>query len=389
MIDRNAAPTLATEMTRYPVVTVTGPRQSGKTTLCRTLFPDKPYVSFEPLDVRDRVRDDVRGFLAEHRGGAILDEVQHVPGLLPALQVEVDADPTPGRFLLTGSQHFGLAQGIAQSLAGRTAVLQLLPPSFEELRRFGGEAPDLWTAVWTGAYPRIHDRGLPASGWLGDYVATYVQRDVRQIANIGDLSTFTTFLRLCAARTGQELNLAALGADAGISQATARAWLSVLEASWLVHRLPPWHANASKRWIKAPKLHFFDTGLVCWLLGIHAPSELRLHPLRGAVVESWVVSEVYKAHVHARRDPRLFHWREVRGAEVDLVIDAGLPRWLVEVKSGATVASDALAGLRRALAGADGARARLVYGGDERHVRGEVEVCGWAMLRDADWLTRG
>ncbi|MCZ7686908.1 MAG: AAA family ATPase [Sandaracinaceae bacterium] len=247
MIERNLGPVLLESARYYPVVTLTGPRQSGKTTLCRALFPDKPYVTLEALDVREYARTDPRAFLAEHAGGAVLDEVQHVPELTSWIQVVVDEDPRPGRFVLTGSQHFGLSDAIAQSLAGRTAVHHLLPPSLDELRRFERAPTTLLETLFTGAYPRIHDRGIPAERWLSDYLTTYVQRDVRQVLNVADLSAFTTFLRLAAGRTARELNLSALGADAGVSHNTARSWLSVLETSWLCHRLPPLFRNLRKQ----------------------------------------------------------------------------------------------------------------------------------------------
>jgi predicted AAA+ superfamily ATPase len=370
----------------YPVVTVTGPRQSGKTTLCRAVFGDRPYRSLEAPDVLAWVRDDPKGFLAEHRDGAVLDEVQNAPELLSWLQVEVDERPDPGRFVLTGSQHFGLSAGIAQSLAGRTAVLQLLPPSLEELRAFPSRSEDLVQTLWTGAYPRIHDRGVPPARWLSDYVATYVQRDVRQVTNVTDLAAFMTFVRLAAGRTGAELNFSALGADAGVSHNTARSWLSVLETSFLCHRLPPWHRNTRKQLVKTPKLHFFDSGLACWLLGIVEPEQLRHHPLRGAIFESWVVAEAYKALVHAGLEPRLFHWRETRGVEVDLLVDRPAGPLLVEAKSGATVANDALKALAEAMKELGGGRAMVVHGGDDTGVRLSVELRPWSAIDDAVWL---
>ncbi|MDE3032670.1 MAG: ATP-binding protein, partial [Acidobacteriota bacterium] len=270
MIQRNLLPVLLRSAELYPVVTLTGPRQAGKTTLCQQAFPDKPYASLEPLETRAFAQEDPRGFLAQFPSGAILDEVQQAPDLLSYLQVHVDRNPAPGQFILTGSQHLGLSQAISQSLAGRTAVLHLLPPSLEELRRFPNPPDSLFDTLFAGAYPRIHDRSIPPSRWLSDYLATYVQRDVRQVLNVGDLVTFTTFLRLCAGSTAQELNLSRLATDAGISQPTARAWLSVLETSFLGFRLPPWHTNLRKRRVKAPKFHFFDSGLACHLLGIQS-----------------------------------------------------------------------------------------------------------------------
>lgn len=385
-IPRNLRGSLLEAARHYPVVTVTGPRQSGKTTLCRALFPARPYLSLEAPDVASWARDDPRGFLHAHADGAVLDEVQTVPELLRYLQGEVDERPDPGRFILTGSQHFGLSAAIAQSLAGRTAVLQLLPPSRQELIRFPNAPDDLLTTIWMGAYPRIHDRGVPARRWLADYVATYVQRDVRQVLAVGDLTAFTTFVRLCAGHTAQELNLTRLGADAGVTHVTARSWLSVLETSFLVHRLPPWHANTRKRLVKTPKLHFFDTGLACYLLGIRTPEELRLHPLRGALFESWVVGEAYKAHAHAGLAPRMHHLRATRGPEIDLVVEQGPERLLVEVKSGQTVPADASRHLVAALGDGVGTAGWIVHGGVDAGPRRNIRLVPWNGLTDRDWL---
>ena len=213
----------------YPVVLVTGPRQSGKTTLCQMAYPDKRYVSLEALDIRDFASGDPRGFLAGYADGAIIDEIQNVPELLNYLQTEIDIRPDPGRFILTGSQHFGLSQSIAQTLAGRCGILVLLPPSLQELCAFPTAPTDLLPLLWQGAYPRIYDRDIPAHQWLTDYTTTYIQRDVRQVINVSDLQAFSGFLKLCAGRTAQEINLSALGNDAGVSHNTARAWLSVLK----------------------------------------------------------------------------------------------------------------------------------------------------------------
>ena len=246
VIQRNLAGPLLELASRMPVLAVTGPRQSGKTTLCRQAFPELDYVTLEALDQRDFAREDPRGFLRAHGDGAILDEVQRVPELLSYLQGEVDERPEPGRFVLTGSQHFGLTEAISQSLAGRVANLYLLPPSLDELGRFGAQPDDLWELVWSGSYPRIYDQGLDPGQWLADYAATYIQRDVRQVLNVGDLEAFTTFVRLVAGRTSAELNLSTLGADAGVSHNTARAWLSVLEASFICFRLPSWRRSKRK-----------------------------------------------------------------------------------------------------------------------------------------------
>jgi uncharacterized protein len=370
----------------YPVVLLDGPRQSGKTTLAKAAFPDKAYVTLEPLDVRDFARSDPRGFLSQYRSGAIIDEVQHAPDLLSYLQEEVDRDPAPGRFVLTGSQNLQISQTVSQSLAGRVGILHLLPFSREELASFKNAPNDLFELLWTGCYPRIYDRSIPAQQWLADYVATYVQRDLRQLLNVGDLARFTTFLRLCAAHTAKELKLTALGADAGISHNTANAWLSVLESSYLCYRLPAWHRNINKQIVKAPKLHFFDTGLVCYLLGIKEPEQLRHHPLRGAIFETWVFSELYKKRLHAGDTPQLFHFRVSRGIEVDFVEMTANGAMLLEAKSGETLASDyfqAMNDLEKLLlqkGATEKIEKRLVYGGSAASVRSGVQVVPWSAL---------
>jgi uncharacterized protein len=388
MIQRDLQPTLLRWAGAYPVVTLTGPRQSGKTTLCKAAFPDKPYISLEPLETRAFALEDPRGFLSQYPEGAILDEVQHAAGLLSYLQDLVDRDPTPGRFILTGSQHFGLSDAVSQSLAGRTAILHLLPPSLTELRRFPSAPKDLFTTLFMGAYPRIHDQGIPPERWLADYLATYVQRDVRQVLNVGDLLSFNTFLRLCAGSTGRELNLSRLGAAAGISQPTAKAWLSVLESSFLCFRLGPWHTNHRKRLVKAPKLHFYDAGLVCYLLGIRTAQQLETHPLRGSIFETWVAAEVMKMHLHQGIEPSAFHYREVSGLEVDLVLQESGRTRLLEFKSGRTIDGSWLQPLLEAAealkAGASGQAFEpiLVYGGDQQQLRSGVTIHPWDRLED-------
>jgi hypothetical protein len=376
---------------RFPVLVVTGPRQSGKTTLCRAVFPHLPYVSLELPDVRRRVLDDPRGFLREYAEGAILDEVQNTPEVLSYLQVEVDERPRPGRYILTGSQHFGLRQSVTQSLAGRAAMLELLPFSRGELRAGKLAKADLFHVLWTGGYPAIHDRKIPPGEWLGSYVATYVERDVRQLLNVSDLLAFQTFLRLCAGRTGQMLNLSALGSDAGITHNTARSWLGVLEASYICFRLPPYFRNVGKRLLKTPKLHFYDSGMACYLLGIRSPEELRHHPLRGAIFESWVLSEIVKAHVHAGTVCDVTFFRDSHGLEVDAVVQSGQRALLVEAKSGETVSSDAFDSLDRVQTVLEAgnhqpkASKMVVYGGRDRWVQREVTALPWGDMDRYDW----
>ncbi|MEO1083952.1 MAG: ATP-binding protein [Acidobacteriota bacterium] len=390
-VGRHLASRLRDVAATMPVVAVTGPRQSGKTTLCRDVFPDKPYVTLEALDTRGFASEDPRGFLRQYGDGAIFDEVQRVPELLSYLQGEVDSRPEPGRFILTGSQHFVLTEGLSQSLAGRVGVLYLLPLSLDEIAQFGEVPDDLWEVVVKGAYPRIFDRQLEASTWLADYTTTYLQRDVRQVLNVTDLEAFTGFLELAAGRTACEVNFSALGADAGVTHPTARSWLSVLETSFICHRVRAWHKNARKQVVKAPKLHFIDSGLACYLLGITRVDQLRRHPLRGAIFESWAAAEILKWRYHRGLPKRLFHYREARGPEVDLLVADGERLTAVEVKSGATVASDFFRHLKvlrdRVAASSPHLEvdARVLFGGDRGQRRSDATVIPWHRIQEHAW----
>ena len=278
-----------------------------------------------------------------------------------------------------------------QSLAGRTAVMTLMPTGLDELRRFESAPATLLETLWAGGYPRIFDRKIPPQVCLSDYVTTYVQRDVRQIFNVTDLTAFASFLKLCAGGTGQVLNLSALGSDCGINHNTAKAWLSVLETSYLIFRLPAWHVNLRKQIVKAPKLHFLDSGLVCYLLGIRSPDELRHHPLRGAIFESWAVSEIYKRLVHRAVIPRLFHYRDSKQLEVDLICESGGRLIMTEFKSGETIAGDYFSPLHK-LSEQSSASVnqteiikRLIYGGDTRQQRSKVNVIPWSNIVTVPW----
>jgi predicted AAA+ superfamily ATPase len=394
MIERLLQPRLLDLATRYPVLTLTGPRQSGKTTLSRMAFPDLPYTSLENPAQRDFAQEDPVAFLARYRDGAIIDEVQRVPQIFSYLQGMVDEDPRPGRFLLTGSQNLALVNAVTQSLAGRTTLTELLPLSLEEIRRFPAPPSDLDTVLWQGGYPRIYERSLPAHEWLADYTATYVERDVRQLVNVGDLLVFQTFLRLCASRTGQILNLSSLANDCGITQPTARSWLSVLEASYIVFRLPPFFANLGKRLIKAPKLYFYDTGLAAALLNIESPRQLETHPLRGALFETWAVSEIAKSHLHRGRRPRLSFYRDRSGLEIDLILEKGADLVPVEIKSARTPSSQAFAAIERFAAVLADRGPRIldrivVYGGDETQNRSLGRLLSWRALDAYDWEAGG
>lgn len=307
----------------FPVVTLTGPRQSGKTTLARVIFAGRPYISLEDPDVRRMALEDPRAFLAGLPDGAVLDEVQRTPELLSYLQARVDADGRMGLFLLTGSQQFGLMSGITQSLAGRSAFIELLPFSLNELGRAGISPPSLDEMLLAGGYPPLYDRSLLPKAWFPAYVTAYVERDVRQILKVQDLEVFQRFVRLCAGRSGQILNLASLATDCGITHNTAKAWISVLEASYVLFLLRPHHENFSKRLIKSPKLYFYDTGLLCWLLGIQNAGQLASHPLRGSIFETFVVSELVKSRLNRGERAAFSFWRDSNGNEIDVVADVG------------------------------------------------------------------
>jgi predicted AAA+ superfamily ATPase len=387
MVHREAEAHLRAISKRYPVVVVLGPRQSGKTTLCRQVFARKPYASLEDPDTRQFALTDPRGFLGQFPSGAVLDEVQRAPELTSYLQAIVDAKPTSGSFVLTGSENLTITQGVSQSLAGRAALMTLLPLGLHELSEFRNAPQDLFEVLYSGSYPAIFDREIPPREWLANYVRTYVERDVRQLLRVNDLLAFQTFLGLCAGHSGQILNLSSLGAGAGINHNTAKAWLSVLEASYLLRRVPPWFANTNKRLVKSPKLHFLDSGLLCYLLGIRSGAELKTHASRGAIFESWVVSEVYKARLNRGLDVRASFFRDHVGHEVDLLIEAEQGLLAIEIKSGQTVATDFFAVLERlaGFIGRDDIRSILVYGGDSSQARSNTHVVAWRDLERIDW----
>ncbi|NCC60225.1 MAG: ATP-binding protein [Verrucomicrobiae bacterium] len=382
MIPRNARLILEEMARTFPVVAVTGPRQSGKTTLCRKAFDHLPYASLEDPDVLEHAMFDPRGFLERNADGVVLDEVQRCPELFSYLQGFVDQDPRPGRFILTGSQQFGLMASITQSLAGRVALLSLLPFSVGELRGASLLPSSLDELIVKGSYPPIYDRGPIPSIWYASYVQTYVERDVRQLINVRDLIQFQRFLRLCAGRTGQLLNFSALGDEAGVSHNTAREWISVLEASYVVHRLPPHFRNFNKRLVKTPKLYFYDCGLAAWLLGIESPDHLETHPLRGALFETWVVSEFLKRRFNQGQPSNLSFWRNQSGLEVDIVEDQAGVLFPIEVKSGATVTRDSLKGLLTwtAMAATEAGQARLVSGSKSGGMKHGIEIIPWHEL---------
>lgn len=391
MIERTLCAKLMKLAQQFPVVTLTGPRQSGKTTLCRMAFPDHHYLSLEAPDIRRFAAEDPRGFLDQYSPPIILDEVQRVPDLLSYIQVAVDENQGAGQFVLTGSANFALLESVGQSLAGRTAVLHLLPCAHEELMRFDNAPTALFDTIRMGAFPAIFDREVDAVDWYRAYITATLERDIRQIVNVADLGAFQTFLELAAGQVGQLTNYSRIGSDAGITANTAKAWLSVLETGFLVFRLRPYHANLRSRAVKTPKLYFYDTGLACALLGITETYQLRSHPLRGALFENWVVTEVIKARLHRGLSGAAYFIRDRKGFEIDLLLDAGDRFVATEIKSGQTVAGDYFANLER-LIGAEPPKlsgrpvtTRVVFGGECRQRRRETEVVPWSEVKDLVW----
>lgn len=363
----------------YPVVTVIGPRQSGKTTLAKMLFPNSQYVNLEALSEREFAQSDPIGFLRRFSGKpVIIDEVQRVPELLSQIQAIVDDDRRPGQFLLTGSQNFSMMRFVSQSLAGRTALCTLLPFSMAEI---DGEVKrmSIDEIMWRGFYPKLHDnKKINPTDELSFYVSTYLERDVREIESIRNLRSFSVFLRLAAGRTGQMLNVASLAADVGISPKVARDWLSILEASYVVKMLEPWHTNLNKRMVKAPKLYFLDVGLACHLVGITDPSQLAAHPLRGALFETMIVDEFFKAKANATGHQEINYYRDSNHNEIDLVVkDAGTVS-LYEIKSGETFCDDWVKAARR-LSGQFGedVSVGVIYGGSEEQHRSDFTLIPW------------
>jgi predicted AAA+ superfamily ATPase len=386
MIRRNIEPLFRQLAGQYPIVTLVGPRQSGKTTLARMVFPGKPYVTLEDPDMRRFAMEDPRSFLATYQEGAVIDEIQRAPELPSYLQSMVDAQPVAGRLILTGSQQFELMTQVSQSLAGRTALLRLLPLTLAEralMRPIQTQDPlALPTCLLSGFYPRVHDQNLQASQAMGDYFATYVERDLRQLAAVQDLRLFERFVRLCAGRTGQLLNLNNLANDAGISQPTARAWLDLLQTSFIVHVLPPWFVNSGKRLIKSPKLYFVDTGLACWLLGLRTPEQVQRDPLWGALFENFVVMEALKDRFNQGENSPLYFYRDSEGNEVDLLMPIGRQLHAIEIKAGATVNPDYFKGLKRFDAHHPGTLRSgcVVFGGAPSQARSPWPVHSWLTL---------
>jgi predicted AAA+ superfamily ATPase len=378
MIARTLTSKIITLAQKFQVITLTGPRQSGKTTLVKAAFPALPYVSLEEPDIRQIALTDPRGFLSNYPAGAILDEIQNTPDLFSYIQKLVDENRQL-QFILTGSSNFLLMEKISQTLAGRTAVLHLLPFSFAELE------PGLMTyesLIFKGQYPRIYDRDIAPTDFYPSYIQTYIERDVRLIKNIGDINAFIQFTRLCAGRIGQLLNLTGLANDAGISPNTAKAWLSILESSYILYRLHPYHNNFNKRLVKSPKLYFYDMGVACSLLGLHDENQVNLHYLKGALFENLIINEFIKRNFHRGENYQPYFWQDSHGKEIDCLLIAGEKITPVEIKSSKTMSTSYFDNLKswRPLVNMPQGQSYVVYGGDESMQTSAGTFVSWRQL---------
>ncbi|MBU0483634.1 MAG: ATP-binding protein [Proteobacteria bacterium] len=380
MIPRTIAAKVLQYTGQYPIVTITGPRQSGKTTLCRMLFPEKPYVSLESIEERNFAGSDPRGFLARFPDGAVLDEIQRAPELLSYIQIIVDESPTTGQFILAGSQNFEFLNNVSQSLAGRTAIARLLPFSLAEIATLQpiGTIDEF---LYRGSYPRIYDKHLNPTEALSFYFNTSVERDLRLLINVKDLSRFDVFLKLCAACCGQVVNFSSLGNDCGVNHNTIKSWLSILEASYIIKLLPPFYSNLGKRLIKAPKLYFIDPGLASFLLGIQKVEHVSAHPLRGALFENLVIAELLKKRSNRGQTDNLYYLRDSKGHEVDVLLDYGSYVDMIEIKSSQTIGSDLLKGLEYFRKIYPQTRdCSLIYGGDQSRKQEDIKIYPWQTL---------
>jgi len=384
MIKRTLESTVIALAKKFPVIAILGPRQSGKTTLAQLAFPSHKYVSLEDFDVRDVANTDPRAFLDLHKNdsGIILDEIQHAPQLLSYIQTEVDKSKKHGYFIVTESQNFLLNEAVTQSLAGRVAIFTLLPLSFSELKQAELLPSDSSTMIFKGGYPRMCSDPIEPYNWYPNYIHTYLERDVRQIKNVSDLSQFRLFMKLCAGRIGQLLNVSSLANDCGVSVGTANTWISILEQSYIIFLLQPHFKNFSKRLVKTPKLYFYDTGLACSLLELESAKQVTTHYLRGGLFESAIISELMKMRYNLGRIPYCYFWRDKIGHEVDCLISQGGKLFPIEIKSGQTITQDYFEELHywSELAGSDAGRSYCIYAGAESQNRTLVSVLKWQDL---------
>lgn len=384
MILRQIASAITRQIKKYPIVAITGPRQSGKTTLLLEQFPDYRYVSLEDIANREYAENDPNAFLQEFNHRVIIDEAQRVPKLFSYLQTKTDLSKKAGQYILSGSQNFLLLESISQSLAGRVAIFHLLPFSISELNEVKKMPATLEKAIFTGFYPRVYHKKIDPSVFYRDYTETYVERDVRTISAIGDINRFRNFIRLCAGRTGQVLNLQSLANDAGISQPTANAWLSILETSFIAFRLPPYFNNFNKRIIKSPKLYFYDTGLACYLLGLTDYKQLKTHYLKGALFENFVLNELQKSVYNQNRTEQFYFWRDSHGNELDILWQEGMNLNRLEVKYGETYSPSFASAFHRFtdIDKTPKGNQWLVLGNHASQTRSDFKITGWRNLHE-------
>jgi len=380
MIERLIEQKLLDMATKFPVIAITGPRQSGKTTLCKKIFKEYRYVSLENPDNREFAQLDPKGFIDEYNSGVIIDEVQNVPELFSYIQGVVDGNDQTGQFILTGSQNFLLLERISQSLAGRVYIYHLLPFSYNEL--YNKYNPQLLSIIFKGGYPRIYDKKIAPHDFFPSYVQTYLERDIRSILNVKDITLFSAFLKICAGRIGQLFNSSSISNELGVDHKTVRNWITLLEASFVLYRLQPWHTNFNKRLVKSPKIYFYDTGLACHLLGLKKPEEIKVHFANGALFENFIITEHIKNTWNQGYSLSSYFWRDSKGKEIDLLIENGKQLKIVEIKSTKTIKPTFFKGLDyfENLADTYSIEKFIIYGGDETHKQFNTQILSWNNL---------
>ena len=381
MIDRQIEKEINILKNEFPIIAILGPRQSGKTTLSQKIFSNYEYVSFEDYDVYEFAESDPRGFLNRYSENVIFDEIQRNPKLISYLQTHVDKLKKNGRIVITGSHNFLLMEQISQSLAGRVGISKLLPFSIKEIDKLKVDRNEL---IYKGFYPRIYDQGIRAEVFYKNYISTYIEKDLRQLKKVMKLDVFIKFMKILAGRTGQELNLKTIGEDCGVSHATIIEWISILETSFIIYRLKPFYNNYNKRLVKSPKIYFTDTGLVCSLLGIRKKEELDYHFLKGNIFETFIINEVIKANYNVGEKYELYYWRDNHKKEIDLIIDFGIKKYGIEIKSSETINEKYFDGLKywSELSKIDKENMYLIYGGKENLKRNGMNVVSWNNIYD-------